>query len=823
MRRATPPVVRKGGHKVLRSRKSALAKGLRRLALWPRLAIAVTVGFLVLFGIFSGFSLRAVQESTDRVLQERLVVTQMAAAELDRLLGRAFYELEKATEFATFEPSAASQSEEVHVLAHTFGRIGSFTLGVYYLDPQGRVVLSEPPGKLPPGADLSAEDHIRRVRETGHRSVSNPFVDTASGKPAVALTIPLFRGDTLTSMLSGLIDVGSAEFTAPLTHARDLGHTGHAELMDHRGLAIVATDYGGFLRPGEHLDFYLRMLGTGGAAVENVPYIPWHPVSQGRQDERHIMAFVPLAEAPWGVAVGGSDWETLAPATRLRNTMLLGGAVSLAVLWLVALVGARLLVRPVRILTAAAHGMAAGDLEPAIRVGEGGEIGLLAESLEAMRVQLKESMDRMRRWAEELEARVEERTRELTARNRQLAVVTAVATAANEVRDMESMLQQCLEVILEHTGMDAGAIRLLDPYGQRLEIASAQGDFSGFPCQDRAVGLEECPCGLVAATQTPVFLGPEERTGFKPPCGAMGARGLAVLPLVSPKGVLGVLSLSQSGGEPLSPEARETLAAICNQLAIALENGQLFREVGRLQAQRELDRMKAEFISAISHELRTPLGIIKGFSTALLLDKAAVDPAIRHEFLQVIEEETDKLQRMIDDLLDMARLQAGRLLVEPRSTSLQELLESALRKASPLLQQRGHALLLPSLPEGVGVLADPGRVEQVLYNLLDNAVRYSPPGTPIEVKVTSGEEQVEVSVTDHGEGISPQDMEHIFEPFYRGANSQRASGRGAGLGLAICQGIVEAHGGRLWVERAFARGSTFAFTLLRAQGHDDSS
>ena len=281
---------------MLLSRKSSLAERLRRLALWPRLAIAVTVGFLALFGIFSGFSLRAVQESTDRVLQERLVVTQMASAELDRLLGRAFYELEKATEFASFEPSATSQAEEVHVLAHTFGRVGSFALGVYYLDPQGRVVLSEPPGKLPPDADLSAEDHIKRARETGRRSVSDPFVDTASGRPAVALTIPLVRGGILTSMLSGLIDVGSAEFTAPLQHARDLGHTGHSELVNASGRIIAGTDYGSFLQPGEHLDLYLRKLGTGGVAVENVPYIPWHPVSQGRRDERHIMAFVPLAE-----------------------------------------------------------------------------------------------------------------------------------------------------------------------------------------------------------------------------------------------------------------------------------------------------------------------------------------------------------------------------------------------------------------------------------------------------------------------------------------------------------------------------------------------
>lgn len=796
------------------AQKLWFARRLRQLTLWPSLVVALTAGFLVLHSIFSILILRTIDYSTNRILQERLVVTQMAAGELDRFIARAFYELEKATEFAPFDPQSPSQAEEAHMLAHAYGRLGTLALGVSYLDPRGRVVLSEPPGRLPAGTNLSAEEHIKKVQDTKRRSVSDPFVDTYSGKPAVALTVPVRKGDgTLSSLLSGLIDVSSAEFTAPLRHAKNSGHTGHAELVDHRGLAIAGTDYASFLRPGEHLEFYLRMFGAGGAAVENVPYIPWHPVPEGRHDERHIMAFVVLSEAGWGVGVGGADWETLAPVTRLRNTMLLGGAAALAALWLLALVGARLLVRPVRNLTAAAQQMASGDLEPAIHVQAGGEIGLLAESLETMRVQLKESLDSMRLWGEELETRVGERTRELAARNRQLAAVTAVATAASEARDVKGMLDRCLEVILEHTGMEAGAVRLRDLRSGQLVVASARGDFSGFPCRDQPVGLDECPCGQVVTAAAPVFLGPGERSRFRPPCRGPGRQALAVLPLTSAKGVVGVLSLSRPGGDPPGPEDRETLAAICNQLAVAVENAQLLQELGQLQAQRELDRLKAEFISAISHELRTPLGMVKGYATALFIDDAGIDSATRREFLQIIEEEANKLQRMIDELLDTSRLQAGRLQVEPARIALRELLESALHKASPLLQQSGHPLRVPPFPGGVEVLADPIRVEQVLYNLLDNAVRYSLPGAPIEVGVALGAGQVSISVTDHGEGILPQDVEHIFEPFYRGANAQKASIRGTGLGLAICQGIVEAHGGRLWVESALSQGSTFVFTL----------
>lgn len=786
----------------------------RRLNLWPRLVLAVTLGFLLLFGVFSLLSLRAVNDSTDRILQERLVIAQMVAREIDRLVERGFYELEKATEFAAFNPNSPSLAEEYHMLAHAYGRVGALSLGVYFLNAQGEVVLTEPPGKAPRGSDLSGEDHIRKVRETRRRSVSDPFVDPAAGKPTVALTIPILGSDgMLLSMLSGLIDVTNVQVTAPLTQARDIGHTGHAELVDSRGLIIASTDYGGFLQPGEHLQFYLQKFRQGGTGVENVLYAPWHAASDTGRQEHHVMAFAPASAAPWGVAVGGADWETFAPVTRLRNTVLLAGAVSLAFLWVLTLAGARLLVRPVRNLTEAARQMASGDLDQPIRVGEGGEISVLGESLETMRAQLKASMEQVRRWGEDLEVKVAERTAELAARNHQLAAVTAVATAANEIRDQEGMLNRCLQVVLEHTQMDIAAIRLLDASGGRLVVAGARGDFSGFPCRYQAVDLGECPCGYVASNGAPLYLGPEELQRFRPPCRAPQARAVAILPLKSSKGTLGVLSLSRSHGAPPGAGEQETMNAICSQIAIAIENARLLHELGRLEAQRELDRMKAEFISAMSHELRTPLGFIKGYATTLLRDDIAVDPATRQEFLHIIHEESDKLQRMIDELLDASRLQAGKLQISRSIMNLREFLRGSLHKAAPTIEETGHALEVHLPPNDAEVLADGSRIEQVLHNLLDNAARYSDPGTSIAVDAHVEGQQAVVSVKDHGDGIPAHEAERIFQPFYRGGNSRRRGVRGTGLGLAICKGIVESHGGRLWVESTLGEGSTFRFTL----------
>jgi signal transduction histidine kinase/HAMP domain-containing protein len=792
-------------------RVSLLRQGWQRLNLWPRLVITLAVGFLLLFGVFSLLALRAVNDSTGHVLRERLVIAQMAAAEENRVLQRGFNELQKATEFATFDPRDRDQSAEFHMLAHAYGRLGAFSLGVYYLDPHGRVVLSWPVTQLPLRGSLADRPYVTTVINTKHRDVSSPFRDR-SGRPAVALTLPIRNTDgTLRSMLVGVLDVSSPDVVQPLEYATKLGSTGHAELVDEKGVVIASTMPGEFMQQGEHLPFYLQMLKAGTSGVENVAYDPGAPISNA---PHHVMAFAPLSAAPWGVAVGGSAQETFAPVVHLRNTLLLAGALSLVVIGGLALLGAHLHVRPVQQLTEAAVRMAAGDLTQPVRAGGGGEIGVLRRSLEAMRVQLKESLETVQRWGEELESKVAARTSALTARNRQLAAVTAVATAANQARDVDDVVGRCLEVVLVQTGMTAGAIRLLDPESGELGIPTFRGGYDRFDCRHRSMAVGECPCSLVAAGGTPLRLDPRARKQFELPCTAPESQALTILPLKGPGGSLGTLSLATGDAQALRPVDLRTLEAICNQLAIAIENARLLGELRELEAKAEVQRVKAELISAVSHELRTPLGFIKGYATTLLReDGDRIDPATRREFVEIIDEETDRLEKMIDDLLDASRLQAGRLHVERRPTAIAGLLTSAVNKIRPALLEAGHEIAV-QLPDGdVHVLADPMRVEQVLDNLLDNAARYSEPGTPLEVAMRPEDGHVVVSVTDHGDGIPDEEADRVFEPFHRGDNSRRRGVRGTGLGLAISRGIVEALSGRLWVVSKPGRGSTFHFSL----------
>jgi signal transduction histidine kinase len=779
-------------------RRWSLPRFWRRLTLWPRLAIGVTIGFLVLFAGFSLLGIRSVDASTNRILHERLAITEELAEDFDGLLQHRFADL------AAFDSRPSSPQMQRRLLAEVFHAGGGSLATVFLVGADGRVVASFGRGAPAAGSHLTRTPYVTRVLAAGRRQISPPFRD-ARGRPVVALAVPVQASGTKRGVLVGTLDLASPDVTERLDAARRLGTTGHAELVGPGGIALASTEPGAALRPGEHLAFYRRMLKQDRAAIANTPVTPGTHDPADLQHTSHTMAFVPLRTAPWGVALGGTEGETYAPAQHLRRTLMLAGGGALAALWLLTLVGARLLVRPVRDLTGAAEQMASGDLEHTVRVSEGGEIGVLAESLETMRAQLKDSLETVRRWGEELELKVTDRTSELNARNQQLAAVSAILAVANETHELEDMLHRCLDVVLEQTHANGAAVQLLAD-GQPAETVAA-GTWTDFPC----AACTERSCLEAAVEGKPVYLKPDGAERRHDACTARG-ESLAVLPLRGPSGILGVLTLGRRDGELPTREERTILAAICDQIAVAVENTRLAGELRRLEARHEVQRLRSELISAVSHELRTPLGFIKSYATTLLRENTPIAAATRRHFLEIIDEETDKLEQMIDELLDASRLQAGRLPIEREPVALEDLVGRAVRKMRPKLAESGHTITL-RLPAGkVPVVADALRIEQVLDNLLENAERYSEPTSPVEVSLLAEDGQALISVTDRGNGLTPAELDQIFEPFYRGPNAKQSGIRGAGLGLAICRGIVEAHGGRIWGETGHDR-TTFALTL----------
>jgi signal transduction histidine kinase len=234
--------------------------------------------------------------------------------------------------------------------------------------------------------------------------------------------------------------------------------------------------------------------------------------------------------------------------------------------------------------------------------------------------------------------------------------------------------------------------------------------------------------------------------------------------------------------------------------------GQFFQDITH---DRDLDRMKDSLIATVSHELRTPLAAIKGYATTLLAKDVEWDHAAQDEFLNIISQETDRLSNLVNDLLDLSRIESGSLVVERSPCLLQDLVDRALRSAYPKPKITPVIEIEEQLPT---LNVDPRKIEGVLRNLIENAVKYAESESPLRVSARRENNHVLISVCDQGPGIPDEFSDHIFTPFFRLEDGLKRDRAGAGLGLSICQGFVKAHGGKIWLEPR-SRGTCISFTL----------
>src|SRR5215471_14144986 len=282
------------------------------------------------------------------------------------------------------------------------------------------------------------------------------------------------------------------------------------------------------------------------------------------------------------------------------------------------------------------------------------------------------------------------------------------------------------------------------------------------------------------------------------------------LPLLVSRGAVGVLGVRPTQPRRLTaPEQVHLLETFASQIALVLERAILAEEAQHAQVQIETERLRSALLSAVSHDLRTPLASIAGAASSLLEEGAPLDAATRHELCQTIYEEAHRLNRLVNNLLDMTRLESGVIQVHKEWQPLEEVVGSALTR---LDAQLGDYPLTTHLPADLPLVPlDSGLIEQVLINLLDNAVKHTPPGSPITLSAWATDDAITVEVADRGPGLPPGAEQRIFEKFYRVQRDAMPSG--AGLGLTICRGMVEAHGGHIWAENRPNGGTAVRFTL----------
>ncbi len=291
------------------------------------------------------------------------------------------------------------------------------------------------------------------------------------------------------------------------------------------------------------------------------------------------------------------------------------------------------------------------------------------------------------------------------------------------------------------------------------------------------------------------------------------AASLRCQPLNTARGLVGVLGIRpKEPGGLLTPEQRQAVAAFSNQAALAIERAGLAKQAQQAELLQATEKLQTALLNSISHDLRTPLVSITGALSTLEENHHLAD-STQSSLVQTAREEADRLNRLVGNLLDMTRLQAGALRVKREPCDVEDVIGTALGQMKDRLAGRGVQVRMPEALPMIGV--DFVLIVHVLNNLLDNALKYSSPDSPLEIEARPESKNVCISILDRGMGIPPEDLERVFDKFYRVQRPEQVTG--TGLGLAICKGIVEAHGGRIWAENRAGGGTVMTIALPLAE------
>lgn len=528
------------------------------------------------------------------------------------------------------------------------------------------------------------------------------------------------------------------------------------------------------------------------------------------------------------IPVGATSIEVvlvrhLTEITRVTRTglMVMTGSMILTTLLLILLgiVLTRSIIRPIQQLASAAEAVAQGDLSQKVtltvdgpmRIGTDDEIGRLAKVFNKMVAELRNLYANM-------EAEVAVCTRDL-------ALVAELARAISSSLDMDVILEKATQTIRSFLGCDYVSVFLLESESQLLRLAASVGEMAQkVQAQELELPLGmHSPVSITATTCQPYVV---QNFASEPWCVRVlfpwEAQSEVAVPILFDQAVIGVLDVQSCRRDAFPPEIVNLLVTCADQIAIGIHNAQLYMQQKRA-AERlaEVDYLKTQFLAVMSHELRTPLNSIIGFSKVLL---KGIDGPINErqaQDLKYIHESGQHLLSLVQDIIDISRINAGKMELQLEEVDLREIVQSALDAVAPLLQEK-PITLEQHIGDVPPLYADRRRLRQILLNLLSNAIKFTERGfisvsaQTVESWNACTERQesfVQISVSDTGIGIPPDRLTEIFEEFTQVDSSDSRSRDGAGLGLPITKKLIELHGGRIWVKSKLGEGSTFTFTL----------
>jgi signal transduction histidine kinase len=485
----------------------------------------------------------------------------------------------------------------------------------------------------------------------------------------------------------------------------------------------------------------------------------------------------------------------------------------------------RYISRPLLELQNSATAIAQGDLEAFIDTSSSDEIGSLAKDLDVMRDSIKQlfgelsdSKDKLEEYSRTLEQQVAARTQELARSVEELQALGEVSQAVSSTLDLQKVLATIVAHAVELSGTESGAIYEFDEVAEEFQLRATHRMSEELiqAIREAGINLSETAVGWAGkkreAVQVPDIL--EEPTY---PTGEImkreGFRALLAVPLLREDRLIGGLVVRRRAPGEFQKETVDLLQTFATQSALAIQNARLFREIESKGRELEIaSKHKSDFLANMSHELRTPLNAILGY-TELILDKIYGDvPETIQEVLERVEKNGRHLLGLINDVLDLSKIEAGQLVLSLDDYSMKEVVHTVVTSVESLAAEKNLELKVSVSPEVAHGKGDQQRISQVFLNLVGNAIKFTEAGE-VRIEATASNDTFVLSVSDTGPGLSEADQQRVFEEFHQVDGSSTRKKGGTGLGLSIAKRIVEMHGGRIWVESTVGKGSTFWFTL----------
>ena len=498
----------------------------------------------------------------------------------------------------------------------------------------------------------------------------------------------------------------------------------------------------------------------------------------------------------------------------------------IAAIWLTSIfITRRYISSPLLKLQESASLIARGDLDTFVDKSSSDEIGTLAQHLDVMRrsikrlfAELRESKGKLEEYSRTLEQKVEVRTRKLARSVEELKALGEVSQVVSSTLDLEMVLTSIVRHAVQLSKTDTGTIYEFDEaegvflpsvnYGAHAEYVEALRE-SRLRVGDRTVigqaAIKRAPDQVPDLADVPEYPLPYVQQA--------GYRALLALPLLREDRLIGGLVVRRKAAGKFPAPVVDLLQTFAAQSVLAIHNARLFREIE--EKGRELEsanQHKSEFLANMSHELRTPLNAILGY-TELILDNIYGDvPEKIQEVLERLEKNGRHLLNLINDVLDLSKIEAGQLTLSLNEYSMGDVIQTVSTSVEALAAEKGLDLKVEVSKDLTIGKGDEQRIAQVILNLVGNAIKFTDEGE-VKIEVTVSNETFLVSVHDTGPGVTEADQQKIFDEFQQADGSSTRKKGGTGLGLSISKKIIDMHGGRIWVESTLGKGSTFRFTL----------